>query len=187
MNSGAAGVLVVDEALGERAVLDVGEDGLHVLLDVRVDDARAGDVVAVLRGVRDRPALLGDAALEHEVDDELELVQALEVGDLGLVARLDEGLEAVHDELRRTAAQHGLLTEQVGLGLLGERRPDAAGAQAADRLARTTSASVPGLAGASCSTATQHGDAAAVDVLAAHQVAGTLGRDHDDVGAGRGL
>ena len=30
-----AGVLVVDEPLGEGAVLDVGEDGLHVLLHVR--------------------------------------------------------------------------------------------------------------------------------------------------------
>ena len=64
LNSGRAGVLVVDEALGEGAVLDVGEDGLHVLLDVRVDDARAGDVVAVLGRVGDRPALLGDAALD---------------------------------------------------------------------------------------------------------------------------
>src|SRR5690606_12491908 len=57
------GVLVVDEALGERAGLDVREDALHVLLDVRVDHARARDVVAVLRGVGDGPALLGDAAL----------------------------------------------------------------------------------------------------------------------------
>ena len=84
LNSGAAGVLVVDEALGEGAVLDVGEDSLHVFLHLGGDDARAGDVVAVLRGVGDAPALLGDAALPHEVNDELELVQHLEVGDLGL-------------------------------------------------------------------------------------------------------
>ena len=61
-----------------------------------VDDPRAGDVVAVLGGVGDRPALLGDAALVHQVDDQLQLVQALEVGDLGLVAGLGEHLEAVH-------------------------------------------------------------------------------------------
>src|SRR5690606_8173155 len=129
-----AGVLVVDEALGERAGLDVREDALHVLLDVRVDHARARDVVAVLRGVGDGPALLGDAALPHEVDDELELVQHLEVRDLRLVAGLGEGLEAVLDELRHATAQDGLLAEEVGLGLLGERRPDDAGARAADRL-----------------------------------------------------
>src|SRR5690606_42009081 len=50
-----AGVLVVDEPLGERAVLDVGEDLLHVLLDRGVDDPGPGDVVAVLGGVGDRP------------------------------------------------------------------------------------------------------------------------------------
>ena len=107
-------------------------------LTCAVDDARAGDVVAVLGGVGDRPALLGDAALVHEVDDELELVQALEVGDLGLVAGLDQRLEAGLDQLRGTAAEHRLLAEQVGLGLLGEGGLDAAGAQAADRLARRT-------------------------------------------------
>jgi hypothetical protein len=90
-----SGILVGDEPLRERTRLDVAEHGLHVLLDVRVDHARARDVVAVLGGVGDRPALLGDAALPHEVDDELELVQHLEVGDLGLVAGLDERLEAV--------------------------------------------------------------------------------------------
>src|SRR5699024_7027842 len=56
-------VLVVDEALGEGAGLDVGEDRLHVGLRLVGDHAGAGDVVAVLGGVGDRPALLGDAAL----------------------------------------------------------------------------------------------------------------------------
>src|SRR4029079_17219258 len=98
---GGAGVLVGDEALGEGAALDVREDSLHVLLDPRIDHARTRDVVAVLSGVGDRPALLGDAALDHQVDDELELVEALEVGHLGLVAGLDEGFEAVHDQQRR--------------------------------------------------------------------------------------
>src|SRR3954452_15976815 len=65
-----AGVLVVDEPLRERAALDVREDLLHPALDRVVDDPRTGHVVAVLRGVRDRPALLGDAALVHEVDDQ---------------------------------------------------------------------------------------------------------------------
>src|SRR5690606_26519572 len=56
-------VLVVDEALGEGAGLDVGENTLHPLLDAGVDDARARDVVTELGRVGDRPALLGDAAL----------------------------------------------------------------------------------------------------------------------------
>src|SRR5690349_3868147 len=65
---GGAGVLVSDEAAREGAALDVREDLLHVLLHRRVDDARTGDVVAVLSGVRDRPTLLGNAALVDEVD-----------------------------------------------------------------------------------------------------------------------
>ncbi len=127
---------------------------LHVLLHVRVDHARARDVVAVLGRVGDRPALLGDAALPHEVDDELQLVQHLEVGDLRLVARLGERLEAVLHELRGAAAEHGLLAEQVGLGLLGERRLDAAGARPPMRLRVAPGAARHALPVASCSTAT---------------------------------
>src|SRR5690606_24241866 len=62
-------VLVLDEAGRECAALDVREDLLHALLDTGVDDTGARDVVAELGSVRDRPALLGDAALPHEVDD----------------------------------------------------------------------------------------------------------------------
>jgi hypothetical protein len=47
-------------------------------------------------------------------------VHRLEVGQLGLVAGLDERLERHLHERRGAAAQDGLLAEQVGLGLLGE-------------------------------------------------------------------
>ena len=80
------------------------------------------DVVAVLGRVGDRVAHVGEAALPDQVDDQLELVQALVVGDLGLVARLDERLEARLDQLGDAAAEHRLLAEEVGLGLLLERR-----------------------------------------------------------------
>ena len=59
-------------------------------------------------------------------------MQALEVRDLGLVAGLDERVEARLDEVGQAAAEHDLLAEQVGLGLLGERGLDDAGARAAD-------------------------------------------------------
>jgi hypothetical protein len=42
-----------------------------------------GDVLAVLGRVRDRVVHVGDAALVDEVDDQLHLVQALEIGHLG--------------------------------------------------------------------------------------------------------
>ena len=51
-------------------------------------------VVAVLGGVADRVAHPAEAALVHHVDDQLQLVQALEVRALRLVAGLDQRLEA---------------------------------------------------------------------------------------------
>src|SRR4051812_15774942 len=101
-----------DPLLGEGAVLDLGEDLLHLGLHVGVDDARPAGDVAVLRGVGDRVAHAGDALLVHEVDDELHLVQALEVRRLRLVAGLDERLEPGAHERREPAAQHDLLAEE---------------------------------------------------------------------------
>ena len=98
------------------------EDGLHPLADALVDEPRPADVVAVLGGVADAEAHEVEAAAIHQVDDELELVHRLEVGELGLVAGLDERLERHLHQRRGAAAQDGLLAEEVGLGLLLERR-----------------------------------------------------------------
>ena len=115
-------LVLLDPRLGEAAVLDLGEDLLHLLARLLVHDADAGDVVAVLGGVADRVAHVVEAAAIHQVDDQLQLVQALEVGDLGLVAGLDERLEARLDQFGGAAAEDGLLAEEIGLGLFGERR-----------------------------------------------------------------
>ena len=96
------------------------------------DDAGAGYVVAPLGGVGDGVAHVLEAAAVHEVDDELELVEDLEVGELGLVAGLGEGLEACLDEGGGAAAEDGLLAEEVGLGLFGEGGLEDSGAGAAD-------------------------------------------------------
>ncbi len=101
-------------------------------------------------------------------------MQHLEVGDLRLVARLGEHLEAVLDQLRGTAAQHGLLAEQVGLGLLGERGLDTAGAQTADAL-RVAPGQLPRTAGRILLDRDDHRHTTAGLVLAAHGVAGPFG------------
>ena len=72
--------------------------------------------------------------LVHQVGDQLELVQALEIGHVGVVARLHQRLEAGLDELGRTAAEDRLLAEQVGLGLVLEGGLDHPAAGAADPL-----------------------------------------------------
>ena len=132
LEPGLAGLVLEDPVAGEAAVLDVPQRVGHRLARVVGDDLGARVVVAVLGGVADRVAHLGHAALEHEVDDELDLVEALEVRDLGLVASLDERVESGLDQVGQAAAEHDLLAEEVGLGLLGERRLDDAGARAAD-------------------------------------------------------
>ena len=80
--------------------------------------ARPARQVAVLGRVRDRVAHPGEAALVDQVDDQLDLVQALVVGDLRLVAGVDERLEARADQLGDAPAENGLLAEEIRLGLL---------------------------------------------------------------------
>src|SRR5581483_12104697 len=88
--------------------------------------------VAVLGGVGDRVPHALNALLVHKVYDQLQLVQALEIGEAGVVAGLDEGLEAGPDELGGAPAEDRLLAEEVRLALLLERRLDDPGPAAAD-------------------------------------------------------
>src|SRR4051794_8074676 len=125
-------VHVRDPLAGELAGLDVVEDSLHLLAHPVVDHALPARVVAELGCVGDRVAHSREPVLVHEIDDQLQLVEALVVGDLRRVAGLDERLEACADELGGAAAEHRLLTEEVGLGLLLERRLEDAGAAGAD-------------------------------------------------------
>ena len=125
-----------------------------------------------------------DPAFEDQVGDQLQLVQALVVGDLGLVAGLDERLEAELDQLRDAAAEHRLLTEEVGLGLLLECRLDHARACGAERGA-------VGERELACASARilrdrdDRGRAVALFVEPPHDVPRTLRRDHDHVVPGR--
>ena len=142
--------------------------------------------VAVLGRVGDGVPHAGDALLVHEVDDELELVEALEVGRLGLVAGVDQGLEAGLDERGETAAQHDLLAEEVGLGLLVEGGVEDPGPGGAEGVG-VGEGQVVGLARGVLGHRDQRRDPAALGVGAADQVAGALGGDHGHVDArGRG-
>src|SRR5712664_2322558 len=117
---GRAGAVLQHELLSVLACLDAQQRIAHALARRFVDDLRAGDVLAVLCVIRDRVVHGADAALVHQVDDQLELMQAFEVRHLGRVACLHQGIEPGLHQLDATAAQHGLLAEQVGLGLLLE-------------------------------------------------------------------
>jgi len=117
--------------LGKPARLDVFEGRLHLLAGVVVDDVVSLGESAVFGRQRRNPTSR-QPALVHQVDDEFELVHALEVSHLRAVAGVDEGLVAVLDQAGDAATQDGLLAEEVGLDLLLERRLDDARAGAAD-------------------------------------------------------
>ena len=110
----------------------------------------------------------------------------LEVGDLGLVASLDQGLEAGLDQVGDAATQDSLLAEQVGLGLLGEGRLDDACTGTADTL-RVGQGQLPCLTGGIHLDGDDIRCALALHVGLADLVAGALGGDHDDVVAGGDL
>src|SRR5512132_771617 len=177
---GPALVVFLHPLAGEGPRLDLGQDAAHLGLGGVVDDAGPAGVVAVLGRVRHRVAHAGQAALVHQVDDQLELVQALEVGHLGLVAGLGQGLEAGLDQGGGAAAEHGLLAEQVGLGLLLEGGDQGPGPGPADRPG-VALGQVPGLAGGVLGDRDQHRGALAVLELAPDQVPGALGGDHGHV------
>ena len=140
------------------------------------DDPRAAGVVAVFGRVADAVAHVVEAALVEEVDDELELVHAFEVGHLGLVAGFDEGFEACFDEGRGAAAENGLFAEEVGFGFFGDRGVDDAAAGAADALG-VGHADVERGGRSAFAGGDEAGDAAAGDELAADEVAGAFGGD----------
>ncbi len=177
---GRARAVLQDEALRVLARLDVLQRLAHRLLRLVRDDLRTGHVLAVLGIVGDRVVHVGDAALVDEVDDQLQLVQALEVRHFRRVARFDQCLEAALDQFDGAAAQHGLLAEQVGLGLLAEVRLDDARPPAADRtgVGQCHVARDPRLV---LVDGHQHRHAAALGVRRAHRVPRRLGRDHHHV------
>src|SRR5262245_45889493 len=124
--------VLADPLPGELALLDFAANPSHLALRGRVDDAGPAGQIAELRRLGNEAMHLGDSALVQQVDDQLQLVQALVVGDRRLIAGLDQRLVALDDQLRGAAAKHGLLAEEVGLGLFGEGRLDHRCAGSAD-------------------------------------------------------
>src|SRR5579875_250600 len=174
------GPIFADPFLGEFARLDVGQDFLHRLARGRSHHPLAARHVAVLASVADRVPHVGDAAFVDQVDDQLDLVQAFEIRHLGRIAGLDQGFVSGADKLGQSAAQHRLLAEQVGFGLFPEAGFDNRGAPAADR--RTPrQRHLVSIAGGVLLDRQQTRHAAPLGVFGAHQMARTLGRDHEHV------
>ena len=111
-------------------------------------------------------------------------MQALEIGQLRLVAGLHQGVEAGLDQRGEPAAEDSLLTEEVGLGLLFEGRLQHTGHRRADA-ARVSERAGARLAGRVLVNGEERGHAHPLFEEPAHDVAGAFGRDHGDVDVGR--
>ena len=107
-------------------------------------------------------------------------MQALEVGHLRRISRLDQCLESSLDQLDAPAAQHSLLAEEVGFGLFLERCLDHAGARAAYR-GGVRQRKIARLAACILMDRDQHRRPSALHVRRTHRVSRRLGRDHHHV------
>src|SRR3990172_8346449 len=132
---------------GVRSILDLGQDSVHLTDGLFIDNALPGGVISVLSRVTHRVAHVVQSTAVDQVDDQLEFVNALEIGDLGLIAGLNQCLKSGFDQCADTTAQDGLLPEEVGLGFLGKGRLDNAGPGRPERLGIGQSRSAGGSAG----------------------------------------
>jgi hypothetical protein len=127
LEGAAAGPVLAEPLPGERAALNLFQDAPHLGAGFLRDDARAPGVVPVFGRVADGVAHELQAAPVHQVDDQLELVETLEVGHLRPIPRLGEGLESGLHQRGDAAAEDRLLAEQISLGFLTERGLDHSG------------------------------------------------------------
>mmetsp|Transcript_29253 Transcript_29253/g.56689 ORF Transcript_29253/g.56689 Transcript_29253/m.56689 type:complete len:326 (+) Transcript_29253:4455-5432(+) len=175
------------EVAHELAVLNVGQNRLHLGLGLVIgQDARAGDIFAILSRIGDRVVHVGDAAFIDQVDDQFDLVQTLEIGHFGGIARLDKGLKAHADQLDQATAQNGLLTKEVCFALFAEVGFNDARATATDGGA-VGQTDLQRAAGGILVHSHKTRHAAAFDILATHGVTRAFGGHHDHVDARFGL
>src|SRR5438093_7229075 len=121
--------------MSEGSVLNLLQNIAHAILDGLVNHPWPRHVIAKLSGIADRVAHALHATLEHQVDDQLHLVQALVIRNFWLVTRLDEHFPASLDQRGDATAQYRLLAEEIGLGLFFEGRFDQPGLGAAHGVA----------------------------------------------------
>src|ERR1700730_19466554 len=129
---GASLFVFLDPLLSEAAIDDLGENLLHFLACFGGDDPLASGVVALFGGVAHGIAHVAETPLIDEIDDKLQLVEALEISHLRLISGVYEGLPASLDQFTDAAAEDRLLAEQVGFGFFSECRFEDAGARATE-------------------------------------------------------
>src|SRR6202521_3318967 len=176
----ATALILGDPFPGEAAILDSRQHFLHRLARRISDNHFAAGQVAVLGRVRNRIAHAAQSAFVDQVDDQLHLVHALEVGNLGGVAGRHQRLETFLHQRSQSAAEYSLFAEQVALGFFFESCLQHASARRADAV-RNAKAELMRASARILVDGQQRGHAAALRIHAPHQMAGALRRNHDHV------
>ena len=166
--------------LGIFTILDTLQGVAHGRTGLLIDNFRAGHVLAVFSVVGNRVVHIGNTALVHEIDNQLQLMQTLEIGHLRLVPGFHQCFKARLDQFDATATENRLLTEQVRFCFVLERCFNNTGAPT------TNPAGIGqchgfGLTGRILENCHQIGDTTTFGELVAYSVAGRLGCDHDHV------
>jgi hypothetical protein len=176
----AAFLVLGDPLTREFAVLDFLQNLLHFFLRATIHDARAASEIAVLRRIGNVLVHFGESAFVQQVHDQLQLMQAFVVRDFRLIAGFDQRLPALHNQLGRAAAEHGLFAEEIGFRLLCEGGFEDAAASAADAV-RIGQRILVRVARGVLRHRDQCGYAAAVLELTAHQAAGAFRCNQDHI------
>ena len=113
-------------------------------------------------------------------------MHALEISRLRLVTGFHQRFESSGDQGGDAAAEDGLFTEQVGFGFFLERCVQHAGPGATDAPC-ISQADFTGHTAAVLMNSQQTGDAGTFGILAADQMTGTFGRDHEHIDVGSRL
>ena len=170
------GFIFVDPLIGEFAAADFFENSLHLGLGLLSDNSRTARVVAVFSRVADTVPHIIQAALIEQIYDQLHFVHAFEVRHFRLIPRFDERFKSGLNQRTDSAAQYGLLAEQIGFGFFSDGRANHAGAAAADA-AGVGQPQLQRLFVRVFPHGDQTGNAAALFVLAADQMPRTFRRD----------
>jgi len=101
-----ANTVLGDPLIGELARLNVRQKLLHDLAGLRANDPFTPGHIPVLGRVANGVAHVRDAALIDQVNNELHLMNALKVGHLWCIARLDQRFKAGPHKLSQATTQN---------------------------------------------------------------------------------
>src|SRR5260370_417651 len=96
---GAALFIFFDPGFRKAAVADLRKDLAHFFSRLLGDDARSSGIITLFGSITDGVAHVAEATTVNQVDDQLELMEAFEVGNLGLIACFRERFEGAERQV----------------------------------------------------------------------------------------